>query len=322
MERFNALQTSSSTSEISMSNPNKRRRISEEILAPLREQVREAFRAAKHHALDAPNNRASLDYEELGEAIFEATGRYAPSAGTLHKVFHNHTNFKYESRTIETLERFVEAHVPRAPHSDAGNQPTGTETRELKYYRERLHFEDIAGSSRSFGSLTDRDIDILKRLGALEISEIRWDLVERRLIRNPDILRGFRVVPPLGEPLVVGFFVLYPITRQCQLRIEAGAISKSDEFGAEDVCEDLKDATAMYISWVFAVRELDRVLLLRKLRSELHSMVTNCENLQVFFVRPVTPHDEVRWRGFSRLGESPLYSLKLSEVKSENWLGE
>ena len=164
----------------------------------------------------------------------------------------------------------------------------------------------------SLVSFDKHDLDVLKRLQPLKesLGEIHWDIIENRFFVNPNIVRGLKIISP-DSSYIVGFYIMYPITKNCQSKIEKGEITKSDDFSLVDICKDFKISQAIYISLVFAIDRLSKAFLLLKLKEELRSIILKYPNIKTIYVRPVTDdglRNVERQKFFKMKNSSSLYT--------------
>ena len=118
----------------------------------------------------------------------------------------------------------------------------------LEYFKKKVELAKNCPTMEVFVTSLDKyDLKILKQIQPLKesLGEIHWDVIENRFLINPNIVRGLKISTPL-EDVIVGFFIIYPITKDCQFKIENSEIQKSDEFGFIDICNNFETATAIY----------------------------------------------------------------------------
>lgn len=180
----------------------------------------------------------------------------------------------------------------------------------LNYYEKKveLAINSLEEFDISLSSFDKYDLQILKQIQPLResLGEIHWDIIENRFFTNPDIVRGLKIITPI-ENVIVGFFILYPITKNCQSQIEKGEILKSDDFGLVDICNDFKSSSAIYISLVFAINRYSKAFLLLKLKDELLAVLSRYPNINAIYVRPATEDGlrNILKNKFTRLKNSP-----------------
>lgn len=196
------------------------------------------------------------------------------------------------------------------------------ENRLLQYYQRGVNLtinyaDDFDMSLESFNK---HDLEILKKLKPLKesLGEIHWDIIETRLTVNPDIVRGLKIVSPIDNH-ILGFFIMYPITKNCASKIERGEILKSDDFSLADICKSFKQCHAIYISLVYAIDLWPKAFVLFKLKEELRLIITKFPNIKTLYVRPVSDDGlrNINRQKFVQMKNSPtLYTLQTKDLLS------
>lgn len=184
------------------------------------------------------------------------------------------------------------------------------ENKLLSYHQKKIdlainYLEDYDIAIESFDK---NDLEVLKKLQPLRdsLGEIHWDIIENRFFVNPNIVRGLKIISPIDK-FILGFFIMYPITKSCKDKIEKGEIQKSDDFSLVDICTNFKIAHAIYISLVFAIDRLSKAFILLKLREELRELIEKYPNIKTIYVRPVTED------GLRNVERQKFIKLKASE---------
>lgn len=302
-----------------MATPRQRKSISLENLNPLRTRVRAAYQVATGDELPTTRDKNNAGYDELRTEIRKAVNGSAPSPGTIVKFLYDSQNRTYHIAVLAAFEKFAEHHLGKESERE-----DKLRKRVLSFHRSELlsaieSENDFLSLSVEF--LSNRDIATLRNLPGTppEMNGIRWDLIEQRLGRNPNILKGLVLANKFNQKDVLGFFILYPISEGCKLKIQTGKLSMSDQFQAKDLCESFKDAAALYVSWVFAVTRSEKGYLVFKLGEELRSIVLEHKTIDDIYTRPTTEDGRrlVSGNGFSQMGQSSLYFQKAKDFAAK-----
>jgi hypothetical protein len=177
------------------------------------------------------------------------------------------------------------------------NQPKSlanriTEIQTSFYNRKRDLLNQFMGKGKfvfEYEYFDINDIENLKKLPAKEIfgHEIHWDVIERCFEKNRAIIQGIKLLTPIGDELIAGFFILYPLTKECDELIRNGTIIKSDQLIPEYICDDFKSAFSIYISYVYG-EEGSESAVLEKLKEELRILLSLHPQIIGAYVRPTT----------------------------------
>lgn len=161
------------------------------------------------------------------------------------------------------------------------------------------------------------DLETLKRMPAKEIfgEDIHWEKIEERFAVNENIIRGMKEITPLGDTLIVGYFIMYPITSECNTLIQKGTIIQSGEFKNRHICREIKSAAAIYISLVYADGYYEKALILEKLKTELRILLSINPSISLVYVRPTTQDGKrvVLRHRFKKLEVTPSLFYKASK---------
>jgi hypothetical protein len=122
---------------------------------------------------------------------------------------------------------------------------------------------------------------LLERIANLDEAVLR-----ARFNINCQIIRLIKTPNP-GEPELAGFYLLYPITEECEKQISDGSILNSSQIQEHQICQSER-AYAYYLSMVYGRDRAARAYLIHLIFSELKAAVIENRRIQFIYVRPVT----------------------------------
>ena len=150
----------------------------------------------------------------------------------------------------------------------------------LKSFAHR--FADQYCDRESIRQLCAFDDRILER-----IAEVGEQVLLERHATNGQIIKLIRKrLASSGE--MAGFYILYPINKECEHQIEQGFITKSRQISTEQICEETTDAAALYISMVYGVDRQVQAYLIYLLYRDIKQIVAARRRIRSLYVRPVT----------------------------------
>ena len=88
---------------------------------------------------------------------------------------------------------------------------------------------------------------------------------------------------------LAGYYILYPISDECEALIEEGRILKSSQITTDHICRLGEPAAALYLSMVYGASKASRAFLIYLLYRDIREMIGENQSLRSIFVRPVTP---------------------------------
>lgn len=137
------------------------------------------------------------------------------------------------------------------------------------------------------------DADAIQPLCAFEnriverLAGVNEKILSERYQRNPRIIKFINKSRTIGKELV-GFFILYPITGECEKLIEDGVILKSSQIENRHISESAIQANSLYLSMVFGKDKITQAYLIYLLYKDLKKIVRENRAIRSLFVRPVT----------------------------------
>jgi hypothetical protein len=152
-------------------------------------------------------------------------------------------------------------------------------------------------SAKILKTLQDRfipqycDAESIKRICAYEnrllerIANVDEDILLARHKINHQIIRLLKN-RMAGEDLA-GFYILYPITVDCESLIAGGQIIKGSQIQTAHIC-NANQASSYYLSMVYGKDRLSQAFLIHLIFKDLKKAVINNRNIQFIYVRPVT----------------------------------
>jgi hypothetical protein len=109
----------------------------------------------------------------------------------------------------------------------------------------------------------------------------------RRFARNRQIARSIVRLTSRG-PTLCGYYILYPITKQCEELIREGRITKGSEIKLEHICRTFNEGTAVYVSLLYGLDRHARGDVIGMVRKRLSAIAKKNPNLQAVYARPCT----------------------------------
>ena len=88
---------------------------------------------------------------------------------------------------------------------------------------------------------------------------------------------------------LAGYYILYPISHECEALIEEGRILKSSQIATNHICPTGGFAASLYLSMVYGTARAARAFLIYLLYKDIREMIGENRSLRSLYVRPVTP---------------------------------
>jgi hypothetical protein len=134
------------------------------------------------------------------------------------------------------------------------------------------------------------------------IANVNEQILLSRHIANQQIIRLVKNRKADEEELA-GFYLLYPISTDCEKLIVGGQIIKSSQIQDDHICESNR-AASYYLSMVYGRDRAAQAYLIHLIFSELKAAVMSNRKIRFIYVRPVTEagfrvvekHDFCRFR--------------------------
>jgi hypothetical protein len=117
------------------------------------------------------------------------------------------------------------------------------------------------------------------------IANVDEEILLDRHKSNQQIIRLLKK-KNLAEDLT-GFYILYPITTECESLITSGQIIKSSQIQNTHICA-ANQAASYYLSMVYGKDRVSQAYLIHLIFKDLKTAVTNNRNIRFIYVRPVT----------------------------------
>ncbi|PYP86555.1 MAG: hypothetical protein DMF61_12810 [Blastocatellia bacterium AA13] len=176
------------------------------------------------------------------------------------------------------LPLVLRATIPRA--SEGGFLLTDAiSTRMLRRFLRQytIHYPDL----NSVDEICAFDDRILERTANVDST-----LLTRRLVINNQIMRLLR---KKSTSELAGYYLLYPINRECEMLIEDGRILKSSQITDDLICSGGARAASLYLSMVYGVDRISQGFLIHLLYKDIREIIRKNPDMRSLFVRPVTP---------------------------------
>ena len=118
------------------------------------------------------------------------------------------------------------------------------------------------------------------------------------------------------ERNIVGFYIIYPITKQCKDLLDSGTIQKSDQFELNYICKNFETARAIYISLVYAVFPLSKAILILEIKDQLKNILRKYPNIERIYTRPITDDGlrNAHRNLFQKISVSDIYFTDASDL--------
>jgi hypothetical protein len=135
------------------------------------------------------------------------------------------------------------------------------------------------------------DAESIKQICAYEnrllerIANVDEDILLARHTINPQIIRLVKS-RMAGEDLA-GFYILYPITAECERLIAGGQIIKSSQIHPSHICT-ANQAASYYLSMVYGKDRASQACLVHLIFNDLKRAAINNRMIRFLYVRPVT----------------------------------
>jgi len=135
------------------------------------------------------------------------------------------------------------------------------------------------------------DAESIKRICVYEnrllerIANVDEDILLARHRTNQQIIRLIK--DRLAGEDLAGFYILYPITADCERLIAKGQIIKSSQIQNTHICNAIQ-ASSYYLSMVYGKDRASQAYLIHLIFKDLKTAVIHNRNIQFIYVRPVT----------------------------------
>lgn len=290
-------------------------------LEALRTQVIQMYESRnKGKKFIISTDKDSPHYKWLQDDIKKVVGNtLSPSA--LEDFFNNDLKLSFYVSTLDIFEKYI-ASIQPSPDTFGFSQQRqalhdSIENKLLKHYQQKaaLVIASLDNFETIHEPLTIADIEILEQLRPLYecLSDIHWTDIKNRTKKNANIIQGLKIKTPF-ENIIVGFYILYPLTRYCKERIDSGEIRKSDEFAITDIAPDFNTAKGLYISIVYGIDFYSRAIIIMKIMEELQQIIRTYPDISRFYTRPVS-EDGLRnalKHNFIKMQNSGLYAFDIA----------
>jgi len=305
-------------------NSKQRVEINLDELHSLREGVRNAYETRNpQKKLRTPNNKDSPYYDllktDMGKVVTDP-----PSESTMNDFFNDDRKVNFQIQKLESIKRYiVSANLFSSRSNLFSNEQnnielkSGIENKLLQCYQKKAEvvIKNLDEYELIHLSLNENEIGLLEKLQPLQdcMPNIHWDYIKHRLTVNKNIIRGLKIITPIEE-IIIGFYILYPVNRQCVELMDSGKILKSDQFELKHITDCFDIARGIYISIVYGLDYYSRAVILMKLFEELRNILKENENIKKLYTRPVSV-DGLRnavKNNFQKMDNSEIYFLNFN----------
>ena len=172
----------------------------------------------------------------------------------------------------------------------------------LEFFHSR--FIDHYGDSQSLSQVCALDDHILER-----VADVNEGVLSERHRANSRILKLVRDRSASSQPLA-GFYILYPVNRECEGLIEDGTILNSRQMTTGHICKETEEAASLYLSMVYGKSRQAQAYLIHLLYDDIRKVIKGSQGVRAVYVRPVTAAGlkAVERHGFRRFrADSGIY---------------
>jgi hypothetical protein len=146
----------------------------------------------------------------------------------------------------------------------------------------RSHFVDEYCAADTLGHLCALDDHILER-----VANVDQRLLLERHTANSHIIKLVRKRSQSNDELA-GFYILYPINRECEELIERGGVLRSRQIATDHICKEFKEAASLYLSMVYGKSRQAQGYLIYLLYRDMRRIIRANNQVKAIYVRPVT----------------------------------
>jgi hypothetical protein len=118
------------------------------------------------------------------------------------------------------------------------------------------------------------------------IANVNEEVLQARHKANQQIIRLLKNRTAFEEELA-GFYLLYPISAECEKLIDGGQIIQSSQILDTHICEANR-AASYYLSMVYGRDRAAQAYLIHLIFKDLKAAVISNRKIQFIYVRPVT----------------------------------
>ncbi len=172
-------------------------------------------------------------------------------------------------------------------------------------------FDDECCTTDKIREVMHLDDGVLERL-----SHIDEDFLLQRHRMNEGIIRCIRKTKSASNELS-GFYIIYPITEECEKLIEQGYLVGSRMIRPEHICKNFEEASAIYISAVYGRDMSTRGFVVYLLKRDLKDILRRNKNMKHIYSRPASSegHLLVKKFKFFKMPTNPeMYQHKLGSL--------
>ncbi len=186
----------------------------------------------------------------------------------------------------------------------------------LRFFQNR--FSDEYCDAESIKQLCAFDNGILERT-----ANINETLLLERHQRNNRIIKTIRKrrIDDFFE--LAGFYILYPITSECEKQIEGGDIRNSRQITSTHICTESHSVLALYLSMVYGKDRATQAYIIYLLYRDIKKIIRANRSIQFLYVRPVTEDGfrAVEKHHFHRFRQdSGIYRRGVKKNEADSWL--
>ena len=162
-------------------------------------------------------------------------------------------------------------------------------------------FDDEWCSAETIRDVMRLDDSVLDRL-----SHIDEDFLKERHQVNEGIIRCVRK-SKAGANQLCGFYIIYPINKECERLIEQGYLTGSRMIRIEHICRNFDEAAAIYISAVYGRDMSTRGFIVYLLKRDLRDILRRNKRIRSVYSRPASAegHLLVKKFKFSKMSSNP-----------------
>jgi len=126
---------------------------------------------------------------------------------------------------------------------------------------------------------------------ALEkIAHVSETLLVERMGINQKIIKYVKIKQePDDKECLTGYYILYPISRECEELLNKGLLAGSSKIKNHHICAGYQQASALYLSMVYGKNRRTRAFLVYLLKRDIAEILSKNGNIKGVYTRPCTP---------------------------------
>lgn len=137
-----------------------------------------------------------------------------------------------------------------------------------------------------------------------ETTETSREMILMRHRVNNQIIKCVKIKQGIkDQESLTGYYVLYPLTRECDRLVKKGTLLQSKQIEPFHICETFNQATSLYLSMVYGKDCMTKAFLVYILKRDITEILRTNKNIKCIYTRPCTRDG---FRVAEKNGFSPL----------------